>query len=101
MGRRTVAERVHHEPEPLPDLLLGKAQGLKHGLLDLPVMDTHRAAAQLHAVQHHVVSLGPNPSRFRQQILYILGIGHGKGMVCGHPAVFLLGELKLGEVRHQ
>ena len=45
MGRCTVLVGVDHEAEALLDLGLGKAQGLKHHLLHLPLVDTHAAAA--------------------------------------------------------
>ncbi len=55
MWRRAVLERVEQEAELLLGLLRADAEHLEHGRLHIIAMDTHRAAADLGAVQHHVV----------------------------------------------
>ena len=56
--RRAVGERLEEEPEPLAGLLAGHAEGLEDPLLQRGVVDTHRAAHHLVAVDHHVVGVG-------------------------------------------
>ena len=93
-----VAESVDHKAEAGLNLFRGKAQGLEHALLHLPVVDAHRTAAQLHAVEHRVVSLRPHPRRVAFQVGKVLLVGHGEGVMHGHKAVFFFGKFKLGKV---
>ena len=64
-------------------------------------MNTDGAAAQFHAVQHGVIALGAHPAGIGQQILQILFVGHGEGVVHGQIAALLLRPLELGKVRHE
>ena len=50
VGRGAVAEGVDHKAEPVLDLLFRKAEGLKHPLLHLLVVDPDGAGTQLGAV---------------------------------------------------
>ncbi len=56
-GRRAVLEGLQHVPKALPgDLRLETDQG-KDFLLKIAVVDPDRAAADLVAVEHHIVLL--------------------------------------------
>ena len=50
-------ERIEQEAELLLRLLGLDAEQIEHRRLHLLAVDTHRAAADLRAVQHHVVGL--------------------------------------------
>ena len=101
MGRRAILEGVDQKAEALPGAFLGETQSLEHKRLHIASMDADGAAAQLHAVKHHVIRLGAHPPGIGQQVLQVLLIGHGEGMVHGQIASFLLRPLKLREVRHE
>lgn len=64
-------------------------------------MDTNGAAAQLDAVEHQVIGLGPNPGRISGQVGQILRVGHGEGVMHGDIALLLLGIFKLRKVRNE
>ena len=53
--RRAVAQRVQQEAEARLGLLGVDAEDVEHLLLDLGLVDTDRAAADLDAVEHEVV----------------------------------------------
>ena len=54
--RRAVAQRLEQEAEARLGLLVGDAERVEHLLLDVRVVDTDRAAADLRAVEHDVVA---------------------------------------------
>src|SRR5690349_22735263 len=60
---RAVLERLQQEPELLLRLLGTDRKGPEHLRLHLLAVDAHRAAADLRAVQHHVVGLGERRPR--------------------------------------
>ena len=61
--RRAVAQRVEQEAEARLRLLLGDAEHVEDLLLDLGAVDTDRPAADLHAVEHHVVAARAHRAR--------------------------------------
>ena len=84
------------------ELFLGqflcKAQNLEHLLLDIILMDTDASASDLRAVEHDIISLCPHPARIAVDLLQILFLGHGKGMMFGLKTVLLLGPLQQREI---
>ena len=58
MRGRAVLQRVEQEAELQLGFFGGDLQGVKHFLLHIGAVDTHRAAADFPAVEHHVVALG-------------------------------------------
>src|SRR5208337_5394072 len=55
VGRRSVFERVEQKAEAIDRLFARQPQQFKYLQLQLAAMDTNRAAAELLAVEHHVV----------------------------------------------
>ena len=101
--RRAKAESVQQKSEAFARFLLVKAQGAKHLLLDIRAVDAHAAAAQLHAVENHIIGLRPH-LWFGLVILHQLHIlqkRHGEGVVHGGIALFVLFVFKHGKIRHQ
>ncbi|MCU5786542.1 hypothetical protein B27N_01545 [Alcanivorax marinus] len=97
VGRRAVFQAVQQEAEFLLRFLVADAQGLEHHPLHLRTVDTDRAAAQLGAVEHHIVSPGQRPFRVALQFFRV-ALGHGERMVQRVVAAVLL--LEHGEVHH-
>ena len=54
-GGRAVAQRIEQEAEPRLRLLRADPEQLEHALLDVALVDTDRAAADLGAVEDEVV----------------------------------------------
>ena len=67
--------------------------------LDLGAVDADAAAADLGAVQHDVIGLGPDLERIGLHELQVLVPGRGKGMVHGVVALLLGVPLHQREVR--
>ena len=99
MRRNAVFEGGQQESELLLGLLFCKAQHLKHLLLNIILMDTDTAAADLRAVQHDIISLCPHSARIRVDVRKILLLGHGERMMHGLVTAFLLGPLQQREIR--
>ena len=98
MGRRAVLERVEHEAELLPRLFQRQADGLEDLFLQFAVVDTQAAAADLDAVQHHIVSDGLDAARVGGEVLHVLVARRGERMVHRLPALFLVAVLEHREV---
>ena len=98
MGRRAELEGVDQVAEALLGVLVGEAQGPEHGLLSLRDGDSDGAAAQLGAVEHDVIGLGPAVLLVGLQLIQIFVHGGGEGVVHGYIAVLLLRELEHGEL---
>ena len=98
MRRCAVGECSNQVTELLLGLLLGKAEGLEHLGLQLGIVDTNGAAAQLTAVEDNVVRLGTNLGRIGVQQRNILVHRCGERMVHGYEAVLLLAVLELREL---
>ena len=76
--RRTELVGVHQETEALAGLLLGKAEGVEHTVLQCGIIDTHRAAAHLDTVQYDVVGHGMAGTRVALDLVQVLGLGQGE-----------------------
>ena len=100
MGRRAILESVHHEAKLGVSLFLGQAQSLEDLLLQVSVVDTEAAAADFHAVEHHVVGICLDTARVAEEILDILVTGRSERMVHSLPALLFLAVLEHGEVNH-
>ena len=74
------------------------AEQLKHQLLDVPLVDSDAAAAQLDAVEHDVVGVGADTAGIALHTRKVLGFGRGKGMMHGIPATFVFVPLDQREV---
>ena len=61
-------------------------------------MDTQGTTAHLDAVAHEVVGHSPHLLRLAVEQRYIVGVGHGEGMVCGHESLFLVAPFEEGEI---
>ncbi len=60
-------ERIEQESEFQSRLFRRNPQQVEHGGLQFLIVDSHRAAADLRTVEHHVVGLGDRLSRTRRQ----------------------------------
>ncbi len=100
MRRNTVFESIQQEAELLMRSLLCKAEHFEHLLLDIILMDTHAAAADLSAVQHDIIGLCTYAARIRIDILQILFHRHCERMMHRRVAVLLIGPLKQRELRN-
>ena len=98
MGRCAEFKGVDQVAEALLGILIGEAQSPEHGLLGLGDGDPDGAATQFGAVEHDVIGLGPAVLLVGLQLVQILVHGGGEGVVHGHIAVLLLGELEHGEL---
>ena len=96
---RAVLEGVHHEAELLTRLFLREPDGLEDLLLQISLIDAQAAAADLDAVQNHVVSVRLDPSGVGHQVLDILAARRRERMVHGLPALLFLVVFKHREVR--
>ena len=65
-------ERLEQEAELRARLLLGQPQQRKHARLQVGVVDTQRAAADLEAVHHEVVGVGQHRAGIRLEHLQVL-----------------------------
>ena len=72
----------------------------KHFALHVGAVNADGAAAQLPAVEHHVVSLGQALARVAVHEVFVAVFGAGEGVMHGVPAVFFFVELEHGEVHH-
>ena len=95
MWRRTEPKR----PQQMAKLRLpsfrADPKGFEHFVLQLRLVDSHAAAADLDAVQNDVVRLGANIReflRFKEQ--HVLRFRSRKGMMHGVPFVFLRAPFK-------
>ena len=82
MWRRAVFEGVDEEAELLHGFLWCEAEHLEHLRLQLAVMDTQRASADLYAVAYKVVGFGAHLSGFGCQQWYVVRVRHSERMVC-------------------
>jgi hypothetical protein len=80
--RGAVAQGVEEEAELLLRLLLIDAENVEHRGLGLAVTDTDTAAAQLRAVEHHVVGAGQGRAGIAAQRFGIAG-GRREGWCSG------------------
>src|SRR5207244_7913222 len=64
VGRRAEAQRAQQMAELRLSILRTDPERFEHSFLQLRLVDAHAAAADLNAVQHHVVSFGANLAEF-------------------------------------
>src|SRR5262245_42007472 len=79
--RRSVLERVEEEAELGALLLARDLHRAEHLLLHFVAVDAHRAAADLPAVQHHVVGLGVRLLRRALDVLLVPVLRAGERVV--------------------
>ena len=85
MRGRAKGKGVKQEAELLLRLGLGQTHDLEDALLDLPAVDTDRAATDLVAVADHVVGIGKRRTRVGVKGLHELGLGRRERVVHGCP----------------
>lgn len=96
--RSAILEGVDEEAELDHGLLRCESEDAEHLLLQLAVVDTEAAAADLDAVADEVVSLGAHLFGMLVEQRNVVRVGHGEGVVCGHEALFLVAPLEEREV---
>src|SRR3546814_5129313 len=79
--RRAVPERVEQEAELGLGLLRADAQQLEHRALHRRAMDADRAAADLVAVEHHVVATADRGPGIRAQVRLVVDRRRGERVV--------------------
>ena len=104
MGGCAHIESVHQEAELFLSLLERQANRLQHLALQGGVMDAQGATAELKAIEHKVVGLGPGSGQgfgpLRRIAPEILSIGSAEGVVQGLVTVLVAVELEHREVHH-
>ena len=100
MRRRAELERIEQESELRARLFRRDAQQVEHHRLQFLRVDTHRSAADLRAVQHHVVGLGDRLSGTRRQRRVVQIRRARERMMHGLPALGLRIPLEHREVDH-
>ena len=81
----TEGEGIQQEAELLVRLGVGQTHDVEDPLLNLPAVNTDRAATDLIAVAHHVVGVGECATRVGVERVHELGLGRGERMVHGSP----------------
>ena len=97
MRRNAVFESGQQKAELFPGSFLCKPKNLKHLLLDIVLVDTDRASADLKAVQGNIIGLCPDTARIGVYFIPVLFHRHGERMVHRHKPVFLIGPLQQRE----
>jgi len=87
-------------PKPAARFVFGESQRGEHLRLHIATMNTNRARAHLHAIQHQIVRFGAAACRVGGQLLQILVVHRREGVMRGGPAVFFLVPFEHGEVHH-
>ena len=98
--RRTVLQGIEQETELHPLLRRRDVQRLEDASLHVGAVDTHRAAADLPAIEHHVVGLGDAGTGVGLHQLIVAVLGCRERVVHGVPALGVLIELEHRKV-HQ
>ena len=98
VGRRPEFQGLQEKAEFFVRFRCGDFEGLKNRLLDIPAVDPDAAPADLGAVEHQVVSPGPDLPRVGGQQGDVFLLGRGKGVVHGGKAVRLGVILQQGKV---
>ena len=70
-------------------------------MLNIAAVDAHAAASQLRTVEHNIKGLGADKLGAGFDVLKILRIGHGKGVVHGDIALLCLGVFKHGKIGYK
>ena len=100
MRRSTVLEGIQHEAELAVGSLGSQADSLKYLLLNVVLVDTQGTAANLHAVEHHIIGNSLDTARVGGEVLHILVPGCGERMMHSLPALVLLAVLEHREVNN-
>ena len=100
MRGRAVLQRVQQEAELDLRVFRRDVERVEHLFLHFGAVDTHRAAAQLPAVQHHVVGLGHAAAGVAVHVVLVAVLRAGEGVVHGVPAALFLVVLEHREVHH-
>ena len=90
MRRRTEAEGAQQMTKLRFSIVRFDTERLEHFVLQFRLVDSHAAAANLNAVQNHVISLSANFGKFfffKQQ--HVLGFRPGEWMMHRVPFVFI------------
>ena len=98
MRRYAVLERCQEESELLLRLFGPQADHFEHLLLDVVLVDPDASAAQLHAVEHDIVSLRPDRAGIGVDQVPVLIHRHREGMVHCHESLLLVAPLKQREL---
>lgn len=98
VGRRAVLERRHKEAERLLRSLPAVARDLENPLLQGGVVDTHRAASELVAVEHKVVEVALHAARVALKRGPVFFLREGEHMVLRLPVALVLVPCEVGEV---
>ena len=92
MGRCTVFEGLQQEAELGLRLLGRDADGLKNPLLKVSLMNPDTASTDLETIQNQVVGPRPDFQRFIRQLVQIIRVRTGEGVVtrCRTATFFIL-----------
>lgn len=96
--RCAILECVDEEAELGHGLLRCESKDAEHLFLQLAVVDTEAAAANLNAVAYKVVGLGAHLFGMLVEQWDVVRVGHGERVVGGHEALFLVAPLEEREV---
>ncbi len=100
MWWRPILERLQQMSKLRLRLFLAQAEPGKQPILPIAAVNADAAAANLPAVQHHVICLGQYAAGIALQLVPVLIARAGKGMVHRLPAVFLVVVLQQWEIHH-
>ena len=100
MRWRAVLQGVEQEAEFLLRFFLADVERVEHLGLHFLLVDTHRAAADFPAVEHHVVGLGHCGTGVAGEQVFVAVLRCGEGMVQRGPAVVFFVVLEHGEIHH-
>ena len=100
MGRAAKFQGLEQEAEAVLGLLVADLQQLEDAPLHLLAVDTDGAAADLGAVEDHVVGPGQAGAGIGLQQVHLVLLGRGEGVVQGGPAPGVALALEHGEVHH-
>ena len=88
MGWRPVLESIEHEAEPLLGLIVIDAQSLEYLQLQIIIVNTDTATADLIAIQNQVVTTAANSLRMVSEKTHIFFHWGGKGMMDSEVTIF-------------
>src|SRR5438270_10538186 len=102
MWRCAQAQRAEQMTEHRLSILRTDAECFEHFLLQLWLMDSHAAAADLHAVEHDVVSFRTDLGKFVPIVheRKVLGFGSGERMMDRIPFIFFRAPLHQRKIRY-
>ena len=98
--RRAELECIEQESEFQPCLFRRDAEQVEHHRLQFLHVDAHRSAADLRAVQHHVVGLGDRLAGTCRECRIVQIHGAGERMMHGRPALGIGIPLEHREIHH-